>query len=332
MKIAVLSDGAWATALAMLLISNKHEVILWGPFSENIKAMRETRRNDRFLKGQTLPDKLQFTDSMSDAIRHAEIIIQASPTQFARKTIEKLALSGFNSRQIFVNVAKGIEVDSLKRISEVSEELSGAIKYCALSGPSHAEEVVRQVPTAVVVASSSAKIAKEVQYVFMNDTFRVYTSDDVIGIELGGALKNVFAIAAGVCDGMKLGDNPKAALITRGITEMARLGQTLGGRAETFSGLSGLGDMIVTCCSSHSRNRHVGEQLGTGKSLDLIVKEMGMVVAEGITTTKSAYKLARSKNVDTPIINEIYAALYHGKDIRDGIRDLMTRRARSERD
>ena len=332
MKIAVLSDGAWATAVALLLVSNKHEVVLWSPFPENIEAMRNTRRNERFLKGQSLPDDLELTESMVDAVSEAEMILQVSPTQFARKTIEKLRTNGYTNRQIIVNLAKGIEVDSLKRVSEICQEILGSSTYSVLSGPSHAEEVVRGVPTAVVVASSSPDVSQTVQDVFMNDVFRVYTSDDVVGVELGGALKNVFAIAAGSCDGMALGDNSKAALITRGVAEMARLGQALGGREETFSGLSGLGDMIVTCTSHHSRNRHVGEALGKGKSLETIIKDMGMVVAEGITTTKSAYELANATNVDTPIINEIYAAIYRGKDLREGVSDLMTRRARRERD
>ena len=332
MRIAVLSDGAWATAVALLLISNNHEVILWGPFPENIEDMRKTRRNDRFLKGQPLPDNLELTDSMSEALYEAEMVILASPTQFSRKTIQSLEGSGYKKSQTLVNVAKGIEIDSLKRVSQICQEILGPADYSVLSGPSHAEEVVRKVPTAVVVASSSPDISQKVQSVFLNNVFRVYTSDDVIGVELGGALKNVFAIAAGSCDGMQLGDNSKAALITRGIAEMARLGQRLGGKAETFSGLSGLGDMIVTCTSQYSRNRHVGEELGRGKPLKTIVKEMGMVVAEGVTTTKSAYRLAKANNVDTPIVNEIYAALYEEKDLRQGVRDLMTRRARSEQD
>jgi glycerol-3-phosphate dehydrogenase (NAD(P)+) len=201
-----------------------------------------------------------------------------------------------------------------------------------LSGPSHAEEVAQRIPTAVVVASKGAEIANRVQDAFMNNRFRVYTSDDVVGVELAGALKNVFAIAAGICDGMAFGDNTKAALITRGIAEMARLGQMLGGRPETFSGLSGVGDMIVTCTSGHSRNRHVGEQLGKGLALDDVIASMGRSVAEGVSTTRSAYELARENAVETPIIREIYAGLYQGKDPREGVRDLMTRAARCERE
>ena len=331
MKIAVLSDGAWATAIALLLVANKHTITLWGPFPDHIEEMRKTGRNDRFLKGHNLPPELELSDSMSRVIDGVDVIVLASPTQFARKTIERLSSVGYRDDQVLVNVAKGVEVNSLKRVSEICTEVLGANKYCVLSGPSHAEEVARGVPTAVVAASSISALSKQIQNVFMNDVFRVYTSDDVIGVELGGALKNVFAIAAGSCDGMGLGDNSKAALITRGVAEMARLGRALGGKEETFSGLSGLGDMIVTCSSQHSRNRHVGEELGKGKSLDSIVKDMGMVVAEGITTAQSAHALAKLNCVDTPIINEIYAALYQGKDLRLGVRHLMTRKAKSER-
>ena len=213
-----------------------------------------------------------------------------------------------------------------------SEVLTPQRQYTVLSGPSHAEEVSRKCPTAVVVASENTQCAKKVQQAFMNDYFRVYTSDDIIGVELGGALKNVFAIAAGIIDGMELGDNPKAALITRGIAEMARLGMALGGFYETFSGLSGIGDMIVTCTSGHSRNRHVGEELGRGKKLEQILDDMGMVVAEGVKTAKSAHNLALNIGIETPIINEIYAGLYEGKDPRIGVKDLMTRKAKKEMD
>ena len=294
--------------------------------------MRRTRRNDRFLKGAELPEKLQLSAEMAAVVADAKILIMASPTQYARGTLEKLARFGVTDAQLVVNVAKGIEISTLKRLSEICAELLGEINYCVLSGPSHAEEVFRGMPTAVVVASQNQAHTELVQQSFMNETFRVYTSDDVVGVELGGSLKNVLAIAAGVCDGMRLGDNAKAALLTRGIAEMARLGQKLGGRPETFSGLSGLGDVIVTCTSGHSRNRYVGEELGKGLKLEAIIESMGMVVAEGVATAKSAYALARRQDIATPIINEIYASLYEGKDPRETVRALMTRSARPERD
>ncbi len=331
MKATVISDGAWGTALAMRLIGNGHNVTLWGPFPDYVEEMRRTRRNDRFLKGVELPEALELQEDLSAAISGSQLLVLAAPSQYARKTLEQLSKSGFDRRQVLVNVAKGIEVKTLKRMDELVRDILGPrLRYAALSGPSHAEEVSREVPTAVVVASRNAEAAQVVQQAFMSEVFRVYTTTDVIGVELGGALKNVYAIAAGVCDGMELGDNSKAALITRGIAEMARVGMALGGRARTFSGLSGVGDMIVTCNSRHSRNRHVGVELGKGRKLNEIVQEMGMVVAEGVRTTESAWQLARKLKVDAPIIGEVYAGLYEDKDPRQGVRDLMTREAKAE--
>ncbi len=332
MKIAVLSDGAWGTAIAILLRNNGNQITLWGPFEDNVREINKTGRNDRFLKGVSLPDGLTATTSMADAVAGARIVVLAAPTQFARRCIEQLSDTGPGNDHIVVNVAKGIELGTLMRISEMCADILDDSRYAVLSGPSHAEEVARGVPTAVVVASTCPDAARDVQACFMNNVFRVYTSTDVVGVELGGALKNVYAIAAGISDGMKLGDNAKAALITRGIAELARMGKALGGKATTFSGLSGVGDMIVTCSSGHSRNRFVGEQLGQGVALKSIVAGMGMVVAEGIATTSSAHDLARKIGVDVPIIDEVYAGLYHGKDLRQGVRDLMTRKAREECD
>ncbi|NOY74991.1 MAG: NAD(P)-dependent glycerol-3-phosphate dehydrogenase [Kiritimatiellaeota bacterium] len=329
MRTTVLSDGAWGTALALTLLSNGHETRQWGPFPEYIGEMRETRKNYRFLKGIELPGELLLLEDMKEAVDGAEMIILAAPSQYMRATLEQLA--PLYSGQLLVNVSKGIENGTLLRMSELCSEIIGSsAKFAVLSGPSHAEEVALKTPTAIVVGSSDHKLAEIAQKTLMNSFFRVYTSEDVVGIELGGALKNVFAIAAGVIDGMRLGDNPKAALITRGIAEMSRLGVALGGKVETFSGLSGIGDMIVTCTSSHSRNRHVGEELGKGADIDVIQKEMGMVVAEGVKTAKSAYELAKNAGVDTPIINEVYQAIYEGKDSRSGVRDLMTRRPKRE--
>jgi glycerol-3-phosphate dehydrogenase (NAD(P)+) len=333
MKISVMSDGGWGTAIALVLVSNGHQVTMWGPFQDYIEEMRETRDNRQFLAGIPLPESLRLTADMGEAVAGAEIMVLAAPTQFARGMIAQIAEADPSDDQIIVNVAKGIEIGSLQRISQICDELlPRRLPYAVLSGPSHAEEVAKRIPSAVVAASKGVEIANRVQDVFMNNRFRVYTSDDVVGVELAGALKNVFAIAAGICDGMDFGDNTKAALITRGIAEMARFGQMLGGRPETFSGLSGVGDMIVTCTSGHSRNRHVGEQLGKGLELDAVIKSMGRVVAEGVSTTRSAHDLARANAVETPIIREIYAGLYEGKDPRVGVRDLMTRAPRSERE
>ncbi len=332
MKITILSDGGWGTAVALLLDSNGHAVTIWGAFADYIEEMQTTRRNDRFLKGAALPATLTLTADMEAAVAEAEMLVLASPTQYARGTLEKLAAAGDAADCPLVNLAKGIEVGTLLRISELCAEVLGECNYAVMSGPSHAEEVARQVPTAVVVAADDAERASLVQRIFMNDTFRVYTTDDVTGVELGGSLKNILAIAGGMCDGLQLGDNTKAALLTRGIAEMARLGVALGGRADTFAGLGGIGDVIVTCMSQHSRNRFVGDELGKGRKLDDIIADMGMVVAEGVKTTESAYTLAQQLEVETPIIDEIHATLYEGKDPRQALRDLMTREARPERD
>jgi glycerol-3-phosphate dehydrogenase (NAD(P)+) len=330
MKISVLSDGGWGTALAMLLCHNGHQVTLWGPFPDYLEEMRRTRRNDKFLKGVELPPALDLDSNVARCCAGSSIFILAAPSQYMRGLLERLRPLPRPTDAIYLNIAKGIEVGTCKRMSQLVEETLGPVRYVILSGPSHAEEVARCVPTAVMTASKDAAAARAVQQVCMNEFFRVYTSDDVIGAELGGSLKNVLALAAGVLDGMGMGDNTKAALMTRGIVEMARLGQTLGGRPETFSGLSGIGDLIVTCMSRHSRNRHVGEELGKGRKLEEIQKEMGLVVAEGVTTASSAYDLARRANVETPIIDEVYSSLYQGKDPRQAVRDLMVRDAKPE--
>lgn len=330
MKISVLSDGGWGTALASVLCDNGHAVTLWGPFPDYIDEMRRTRRNDKFLKGVELPASLQLESDLAKACEGASILVLAAPSQFMGSVLTKLRDVPRPASVVYVNVAKGIETGSCKRMSELVAEILGEVRYAILSGPSHAEEVARRVPTAVMTASRDAEAAKLVQEAFMNRDFRVYTSDDVVGAELGGALKNVLALAAGVLDGMGMGDNTKAALMTRGIAEMARLGEALGGRHETFSGLSGIGDLIVTCSSRHSRNRHVGEELGKGRKIEDIQREMGMVVAEGVKTADSAYQLARRAAVSTPIIDEVYASLYAGKDPRQAVRDLMQRDPKPE--
>ena len=330
MKIAVLGDGAWGTALACNLLSNGHEVVMWGAFPDYLEEMARKRENFKFLPGAPLPESLRFSPDPAEAAKGAELLLLATPTQFLRSVLKKFAVVPGVREKLFVNVAKGIEQNSWLRISEMVREELGQVSYAAISGPSHAEEVIRRVPTLVTAASAVPELAELVQRVFMNDKFRVYASGDVVGVELGGALKNVFAVAAGILDGMKLGDNPKAALMTRGIHEMGQLGELLGGEKTTFAGLSGIGDLIVTCCSGHSRNRHVGEELGRGKKLPVILQEMGMVVAEGVTTAKGAYALARRVNAETPIIDEINAILYNGKDAAAAIEVLMTRAPKRE--
>ena len=330
MNVTVMSDGAWGTAIALTLLDNQHRVTMWGPFPDYLEQMQRDRENSRFLKGVSLPAELRFCADVGEAICEADFVVMAAPTQYVRGAANLLAAAALDPETPIVNVAKGIELGTLKRVSEIIADELGDNPYAVLAGPSHAEEVAHRIPTAVVAAASDPALASRIQEAFLTPNFRVYTSDDPIGVELGGALKNVYAIAAGICDGMKLGDNPKAALITRGIAEMARLGGALGGRPETFAGLSGVGDMIVTCTSGHSRNRHVGEELGRGKTLDTITAEMGMVVAEGVKTAQSAHELARETGVETPIIDNVYAALYEDKDPQTVVRDLMERDAKGE--
>ncbi len=330
MKTCVISNGSFGTCLASILCENGHDVILWGREVDYVEEMKQIRRNPRYLKGFDLPEKLVLTSDMEEAVEGAELIVLATPTQFMRSSLEQLSKLGLKY-PLFANVAKGIEVSSLKRISEIVEEFfPGNHRFVALAGPSHAEEAMAKIPTALVAASTDKANAKIVQNAFMNEYVRVYTSKDVTGVELGGALKNIFAIAAGILDGMELGDNTKAALMTRGIVEMARLGKALGGKTGTFNGLSGIGDLIVTCTSQHSRNRFVGQELGKGRNMNDIEKDMGHAVAEGVKTTESAWNLARKLNVVTPIIDEAYAILYKDADPRKALYRLMTRDAKEE--
>jgi len=331
-KVTVLGDGGWGTALALTILKNNTDVTLWGAFADNIEAIRSTRVN-RFLPGVTIPENLKLSSDIGEAVDGSEIVVLASPSQYMRGTLNMFKEYSEPGKQILINVAKGIENDTLKCMHQVAEEILGPrIRYVALSGPSHAEEVSRNVPTAVVAASENGDDAKAVQEAFMTSDFRIYTSRDVVSVELGGALKNVLAIAAGILDGLQLGDNSKAALVTRGNAEMARLGVELGGKRETFAGLSGIGDLIVTCMSRHSRNRHVGEELGRGKTLEMITAEMGMVVAEGVKTAISAHTLASRRQCETPIIDAVFNVLYNGLSAKDAVYELMTRSARDEED
>ena len=331
MKAVVIGDGAWGTALALDLLENGHEVVMWGAFPDYLEEMAAKRENVRFLRGVTLPAELHFEADPAKAVAGASLAVLATPTQFLGGVLKRFAAVGIPAGLLVVDVAKGIESGTLRRISEmVAAEFGDRVRYAVLSGPSHAEEVSRRVPTLVTAASHDPATALAVQRSFINERFRVYTTDDVVGVELGGALKNVFAIAAGIIDGMRLGDNPKAALMTRGISELGRLGEKLGGRRETLSGLAGIGDLIVTCTSGHSRNRHVGEELGRGKRLAEILAEMGMVVAEGVATAESAHQLARRAQVETPLVDAVYSVLYEDRPVREVLHELMTRAPKAE--
>ncbi|WP_130806801.1 NAD(P)H-dependent glycerol-3-phosphate dehydrogenase [Senegalia massiliensis] len=322
-SIGVLGGGSWGTALSILLAKKGVEVDLWVRNEEKALQMNESRENIQYLPGVILPNNINITSSIDKTIKDKDILLLAVPTQAVRNTIEKIK-HDIKPGQIIVNVAKGIEVGTLYRISEIVEELVPNSKYAVLSGPSHAEEVAKDIPTAIVVASKYEDVGLYVQEFFMTPKFRVYTNEDVIGVELGGALKNVIALGAGISDGLGYGDNTKAALMNRGIIEIARLGEKMGANSMTFAGLSGIGDLIVTCTSMHSRNRRAGIKIGEGHSMEEASRIVGMVV-EGIKTSKSAYSLAKKLDVEMPIINAIYEVLYKGKDVKNSVINLMLR-------
>ena len=327
MKITVLGSGAWGTALAMLLLENGNDVTLWSYTEEESKVLRETHENP-MLKGVRLPPELKFSTDMA-CVKGCGLVVMATPSFAVRTTAAKLKLLA-DPGTILVSVSKGIEKDSSLRLSQViEEELQGHCPVVVLSGPSHAEEVGRRIPTGVVAAADDLKIAQQVQDIFMNQRFRVYTSDDKIGTEICAALKNIIALCAGCCDGMGCGDNTKALLMTRGLAEMARLGVALGGKQETFAGLAGVGDLIVTCCSMHSRNRRCGILIGKGVEPKEAVKEIGAVV-EGYYAAVTARTLAQKAGIEMPIAQAAYEVLYEGRDVHAVVTDLMSRAKRSE--
>lgn len=331
MHVALIGAGSWGTALALVLNENKHQVACWTIDEDTINDVRTKGENAKYLPGIPVPKNILFSSDLKEVIKGAELIVNAVPSQVTRKALPQVSKYSEAQKAIWVTVSKGIENNTYLRISQVIHEVGGVAedKIVALSGPSHAEEVGRKIPTAVVTASSSLESAKIVQQAFMTPYFRVYASDDVIGVELGGALKNIIALAAGICDGAGFGDNTKAALMTRGLVEIQRLGVKMGAKKETFSGLSGVGDLIVTCMSRHSRNRHVGEEIGKGRKLQEILDEMVMV-AEGVKTTISAYELAQKYNVEMPITEQIYLTLFENKSPHQAMVDLMTRSSKVE--
>ena len=320
-------SGGWGTALALVLLENGHDVTLWS-YTEAESAVLQERHENPMLKGVPLPEELKLT-SDTDCVRGCGAVVLATPS-FAVRTTARTVAPLLDPGAVLVSVSKGIEKDtSLTLTDAIAQEVGKDHPIVALSGPSHAEEVGRRVPTAVVSASQDRSAAELVQDLFMNERFRVYASDDVVGVELGAALKNVIALCAGVCDGMGFGDNTKAALMTRGLTEIARLGVAMGGRRETFAGLTGVGDLIVTCTSMHSRNRRCGILIGKGTPAEQAVKEIGAVV-EGYYAAATARALARKAGVEMPITEAAYQVLYHGKDPHVVIVELMTRERKHE--
>ncbi|MDZ7375241.1 MAG: NAD(P)H-dependent glycerol-3-phosphate dehydrogenase [candidate division KSB1 bacterium] len=333
MNIAVLGAGSWGIALSLVLDYNGHRVRLWEFRPDAAERLDKTRDAKEFLPGITLPHSIQVMNDFQRASSDADLIVVAVPSHVVRSIGEKLNQIQFEKSPILINVAKGIENETLMRMSEVLQQTiqwANPSNIVTLSGPSHAEEVSRRIPTAIVSASKNMGAAELVQQVFMNEFLRVYTNADIIGVELGGSLKNIIAIAAGICDGAGFGDNTKAALQPRGLVEIVRLGVAMGADPITFAGLSGMGDLIVTCMSRHSRNRYVGEQIGKGRKLDDILKEMVMV-AEGVKTTKSAYALSKKFQVEMPITEQVYHILFEGKDARVALKELMLRGPKEEK-
>jgi glycerol-3-phosphate dehydrogenase (NAD(P)+) len=331
MRIAVIGAGGWGTTLAILLSENSHQVSLWSIAESDAATMREKRENPSFLPGVAIPSTVEITSDLRQATQGREMLVAAVPSQYMRSVLAKLPGAPLENVTI-VNVSKGIENGTLMTMSQMLSDVFPALprnNIVTLSGPSHAEEVSRKIPTAVVAASIDMARARVVQSAFMMPYLRVYESNDIRGVELGGALKNVIAIAAGIIDGANLGDNTKAALMTRGIAEIARVGVALGAHVRTFSGLSGIGDLMVTCMSKHSRNRHVGVEIGKGRKLPDILAETKMV-AEGVATTKSAYELAHRTGVEVPIVAEVYKILFEEKDPLKACYDLMTRDPKGE--
>lgn len=326
-RISVIGDGGWGTTLAIVLAGNGHNVRLWSAFPEYAADMAANRENVKFLPGVEIPESVVITDDADEALE-ADALVMAVPTKFLRGVLPRF-VSGFRPGQDIISVIKGIEHDTLKRPSEIIVEMLSGASVGVLCGPSHAEEVARGLPTAVVAASECEGTAKRIQSLFTNKFFRVYTSTDVIGVELGGAFKNVIAIAAGICDGLTLGDNAKSALITRGIEEMRRLGKTMGAQSSTLSGLSGIGDLITTCVSPYGRNRQVGVKLGQGEKLDDIVAAT-QTVAEGVLTARSVCSLAEKYGVDVPISREVFSVAFEDKDAAEAARALMSRAPRVE--
>ena len=327
-EISVLGTGGWGTALSIVLHNKGHNVTLWGSTPDYVEHLKKHRENKKYLKGIEIPSDLKITSDIAEAQIETDLIIIAIPTPYVRQTIKPFKDHCLPGTPI-VSVIKGIENETLMRGSEILRDVLGEQPIALLLGPSHAEEVARKLPTTVVIACNDIQVAKEIQDIFITERFRVYTNTDVIGVEIGTSIKNVIAIAAGICDGLGFGDNSKAALITRGLAEMTRLGVAMGGQRDTFSGLAGLGDLITTCVSPYGRNRMVGEQIAKGKKLSQILEEMDQV-SEGILTTKSVCKLANKYNVEMPITKEIYNVLFEDKDPIKAVNELMVREPKSE--
>ena len=324
-KISVIGSGGWGIALAILLHENGHNLTIWSFDKKEVEELKETRQNKAKLPNILIPNDIEVTNDLKEAVDNKDILVLAVPSK-AIRSVSKSLKNIIKDNQIIVNVAKGLEEDTLKTMTDIIEEelKEKNPQVAVLSGPSHAEEVGKGIPTTCVVSAHNKELTLYLQNIFMNPSFRVYTSPDMIGVEIGGALKNVIALAAGIADGLNYGDNTKAALITRGIKEISTLGVAMGGEQSTFYGLTGLGDLIVTCASMHSRNRRAGILLGQGKTLDEAIKEVNMVV-EGVYSAKSALMAAKKYNVEIPIIEQVNAVLFENKNAAEAVNELMIR-------
>ena len=329
-RIGILGAGSWGTALAILLHDNGHDVTVWSIHEEEVETLNTTRRHERKLPGVEIPEGIVFTTDMKETMSDKDVCVLAVPSPFIRSTCQKMK-QYVRAGQIIVNVAKGIEENTLYTLTDIIEEELPYADACVLSGPSHAEEVSRRLPTTCVVSSRTRKTAEYLRSVFVSPVFRVYISPDMLGIELGGALKNVIALAAGTADGLGYGDNTKAALITRGIAEIARLGIKMGGKPETFYGLTGIGDLIVTCASMHSRNRKAGYLMGQGYTMEEAMKEVQMVV-EGVYSAQAALELSRKYQVEMPIVEQVNKVLFENKNAEEAVKELMLRDKKIESD
>lgn len=328
--ITVLGDGAWGTTLASVAAKNGYAAILWSNFPDYLDELNETRENRIYMPGVKISKEIVFEKDIKKAIELGDIIIFAIPSKFFRDVAKRIKKSGISLRgKVFVNVSKGIEQKSLKRMSEILKEELGNVKVAVLSGPTIAIEVARELPALIVAASRDKKIAQELQKIFSNDYFRVYTSSDVVGVEMGGPLKNIIAVVAGISDGLGFGSNSKAAILSRGIVEIQRLGQAMGAKRKTFAGLAGLGDLSTTCISPESRNRTFGERIGKGEKMENIVKTTSAII-EGATTAEAIYELSKKYRVEMPITEQVYNILYKGKHPKQAMVDLMTRERKAE--
>lgn len=327
-NVSILGAGAWGTAIAILLGNNGHQVTLWSALKAEVELLQEKRELPDKLPGIKLPESVSISGDLKSSCEDKDLIVFAVASPYVRSTA-KQAKDFIKENQIVVNVGKGIEESTLETLTDILKDELNHADVAVLSGPSHAEEVSRGIPTTCVVGAESKATAHFIQDVFMNDRFRVYTSPDIIGIELGGSIKNVIALAAGIADGLGFGDNTKAALMTRGIAEISRLGMAMGGKIETFSGLSGVGDLIVTCTSKHSRNRKAGYLIGQGYTMDEAMKEVNQVV-EGVYSAKAALALAKKYNVEMPIVEQVNKVLFENKSAKEAVQDLLLRDKRSE--